>query len=172
MQGPGLPIMTDTVMNLGARARRLAWGYFIYVLYYLGIGGLVFYYGVKPSGLTQIAQDIVRLSGVLVPLTGYIAANVVLGTSLRYIVPMHRAGRWLIAALSILMALIALGIYAKGLWRWYEAGFPRVLLKSQLFGLVLASGYVLLAYAVVRTAVALHRFVLIDGVWLPKLEPR
>lgn len=161
------PIQTDAVMALGKRARWFSWGYVLYVVYYLGIATLVAQHGVRFTGVGQVANDVVRLSNVFAPLFGYIVVNAALAASLRYFVPLHTAARWGTVAVAIVLALVAMSIYAFSVLHWVEEGrsFGS---RSQIVGLGLVAGYAILAILVTGIARRLHRYVRIEDVWLPR----
>ena len=172
-QAASMPrIQTDAVLALGRRGRRLSWGYLLYVVYYLAVASLVARHGIRVSSAGQFANDVVRLSNVLTPLFSYIVVNAALAASLLYFVRMHTAARWAVAAIAIMLALVAAGVYVTSVIHWMTEDRAGGFSTSRMIGLGLVTGYVILAWLVTALARRLHRYVQIDDVWLLRYGAR
>jgi hypothetical protein len=133
--------------------KYVAVGYAIYAVMYLVMGVLLISVG-GWGGLQQLSADLEIIGRTLFLITSAFLMNVFLAVGSWRVLSLPAWNRRLLLSASIGLALVIVMNNIPGLWRWYQGILPADIGPPAVAGGVLvALGYVFLAYSLIRIVV-------------------
>jgi hypothetical protein len=125
---------------LQRRTRRVAVGYALLAAYYLIVMPAVLRY-VRWQDLQQLAQDLTARSVILLTITAYVGANLVLSVCAWHVIAMHRLTSWVVAGAAAVFTTWACGSLILSLWKTLAASKGLPDMSQSALALVLLISY-------------------------------